>query len=75
MSAREFELLAYLAEHRGEALSREVLLRDVWGYSAVPNTRTVDVHIAWLRQKLESDPRSPEHILTVHGVGYSWRVF
>lgn len=74
MSSREFELLAYLVERRGEAISREVLLKDVWGYSAVPNTRTVDVHVAWLRQKLELNPRSPDYILTVHGVGYSFAV-
>jgi DNA-binding response OmpR family regulator len=46
------------------------LLHEVWGYQAVPYTRTVDVHIVWLRQKIEEDPRNPRHILTVHGQGY-----
>jgi two-component system alkaline phosphatase synthesis response regulator PhoP len=69
-SAKEFQLLRYLIEHEGETLSREVLLQEVWGYSSVPYTRTVDVHIAWLRQKLEEDPKQPKFILTVHGMGY-----
>ena len=69
-SAKEFQLLRYLIEHEGETLSREVLLQEVWGYSSVPYTRTVDVHIAWLRQKLEEDPKQPKYILTVHGLGY-----
>ena len=70
LSAKEFQLLRYLLEHRGETLSRETLLQEVWGYDKTPNTRTVDVHIAWLRQKLEKDPRNPEWIVTVHGFGY-----
>jgi two-component system, OmpR family, alkaline phosphatase synthesis response regulator PhoP len=70
LSAREFRLLAYLLAHRGATVSREELLRHVWGYDATPLTRTVDVHIAWLRQKLETNPRRPEWILTVHGLGY-----
>ena len=53
-------------------LSRGSLLQDVWGYSAMPSTRTVDVHVAWLRQKLEPNPRVPQHILTVHGLGYKF---
>jgi len=69
-SAKEFQLLRYLIEHEGETISREVLLQEVWGYSSVPFTRTVDVHIAWLRQKLEEDPKQPKFILTVHGLGY-----
>jgi len=72
LSAKEFHLLRYFIEHRGETLSRERLLSDVWGYSAVPSTRTVDVHVAWLRQKLERDPKQPELILTVHGLGYKF---
>ena len=72
LSAREFQLLRYLVEHRGEALSRERILSDVWAYDAVPATRTVDVHVAWLRQKLEANPRRPQHILTVHGLGYKF---
>ena len=70
LSAKEFQLLSYLAGHRGETLSREVLLREVWGYDATPSTRTVDVHVAWLRQKLEKDPKDPQLILTVVGLGY-----
>jgi two-component system alkaline phosphatase synthesis response regulator PhoP len=70
MSAREFLLLKYLIEHRGETLSREQLLNDVWGYHSMPSTRTVDVHVAWLRQKIEPNPRHPQFILTVHGLGY-----
>ena len=71
-SAKEFQLLRYLIDHRGETLSRETLLQEVWGYSAIPYTRTVDVHIAWLRQKLEDDPKQPQWVLTVHGVGYKF---
>jgi two-component system alkaline phosphatase synthesis response regulator PhoP len=70
ISAREFRLLRYFTEHRGEALSREELLQAVWGYDSAPTTRTVDVHVAWLRQKLEDDPKKPKWILTVHGIGY-----
>lgn len=72
VSAKEFQLLRYLIEHRGATLSRETLLQDVWGYTAMPSTRTVDVHIAWLRQKLEPNPRVPQFILTVHGMGYKF---
>ena len=72
LSAKEFQLLRYLIEHRGTTLSREQLLREVWGYGAPPNTRTVDVHIAWLRQKLEKDPKNPQWILTVVGLGYKF---
>jgi two-component system, OmpR family, alkaline phosphatase synthesis response regulator PhoP len=70
ISAREFRLLRYFTEHRGEALTREELLQAVWGYDSAPTTRTVDVHVAWLRQKLEDDPKKPQWILTVHGIGY-----
>jgi two-component system alkaline phosphatase synthesis response regulator PhoP len=72
LSAREFKLLRHFIEHRGATLSREELLSQVWGYQEMPLTRTVDVHVAGLRQKLESNPRSPEHILTVHGLGYKF---
>lgn len=72
VSAKEFQLLRYFIDHRGETLSRETLLQEVWGYSAVPYTRTVDVHIAWLRQKLEHDPKQPQWILTIHGLGYKF---
>ena len=72
LSAREFKLLRYFVEHRGAALSRDELLNEVWGYNAMPSTRTVDVHIAWLRQKIEDNPRHPRYILTVHGLGYKF---
>jgi two-component system alkaline phosphatase synthesis response regulator PhoP len=72
LSAREFKLLRYFIEHRGAALSRDELLNEVWGYNSMPSTRTVDVHVAWLRQKLEANPRYPEHLLTVHGIGYKF---
>jgi len=70
LSAREFQLLRYLAERRGQVVSRADLLKDVWGYSCAPLTRTVDVHITWLRQKLEADPKHPRYILTLRGTGY-----
>lgn len=72
LSAREFKLLCYFLEHRGAALTRDELLNEVWGYNAMPSTRTVDVHVAWLRQKLEANPKHPQYILTVHGMGYKF---
>ena len=72
LSAREFKLLRYFIEHRGATLSRDELLNEVWGYNAMPNTRTVDVHVAWLRQKLEAHPRRPQYIHTIHGLGYKF---
>jgi two-component system, OmpR family, alkaline phosphatase synthesis response regulator PhoP len=72
LSAREFKLLRYFIEHRGATVSRDELLNAVWGYDAMPFTRTVDVHVAWLRQKLEPNPRHPQFILTVHGMGYKF---
>ena len=72
VSAREFKLLKYFIEHRGATLSRDELLNEVWGYNAMPSTRTVDVHIAWLRQKLEANPRHPAYIHTIHGMGYKF---
>jgi two-component system, OmpR family, alkaline phosphatase synthesis response regulator PhoP len=70
LSSLELKLLRYLVEHRGELLSREELLDRVWGYDATAQTRTVDVHVASLRQKLERNPARPEFILTVHRLGY-----
>ncbi|MEZ5404255.1 MAG: response regulator transcription factor [Bryobacteraceae bacterium] len=70
LSAREFQLLRYLIEHRGETVARERLLTDVWGYRESTLTRTVDVHMTWLRQKLEENPRYPRYLLTVRGLGY-----
>jgi two-component system, OmpR family, alkaline phosphatase synthesis response regulator PhoP len=74
VSAREFKLLRYFIEHHGALLSRDELLNEVWGYNSMPSTRTVDVHVAWLRQKLEDNPRHPQYILTVHGLGYKFVV-
>jgi len=73
LSAREFQLLRYFIEHRGATLSRDELLKQVWGYSADMYTRTVDVHVASLRQKLEDDPKQPQFILTVQGLGYKFK--
>ena len=70
LSARELQLLKYLIDHRGLMVSRDELLHEVWGYEAMPSTRTVDVHVAWLRQKLEERPKYPQYILTVRGLGY-----
>jgi two-component system alkaline phosphatase synthesis response regulator PhoP len=70
LSAREYQLLAHLIEHRGETLSREQLLTEVWGYQTAISTRTVDVHMVWLRQKLEDNPKSPQYLLTLRGLGY-----
>ena len=72
LSAREYQLLRYFIEHRGATVSREELLNEVWGYDTTPTTRTVDVHVAWLRQKLEDNPKYPQFILTVHGLGYKF---
>ncbi len=72
MPAREYQLLRFLIEHRDAVHSRDELLDKVWGYDAMPTTRTVDVHIGLLRQKLEPNPRIPEFILTVHGLGYKF---
>ena len=71
LSAREFKLLRHFIAHRGATLSRDALLADVWGYDETPLTRTVDVHVAGLRQKVDN-PRSPEFIVTVHGLGYKF---
>jgi two-component system alkaline phosphatase synthesis response regulator PhoP len=72
LSAKEFHLLRYFIEHRGATVSRDELLHQVWGYQSTPSTRTVDVHVAWLRQKLETNPRIPQYILTLHGMGYKF---
>ena len=70
LSAREFEILRYLVRRRGEIVTRDQLLDEVWGYDSTPVTRTVDNHIARLRQKIEPDPSAPRHIITVHRIGY-----
>jgi len=73
LSAREFQLLRFLIEHEGEIVSREELLRQVWGLQHMPITRTVDVHMTWLRQKLEENPKYPRHLLTMRGLGYRFQ--
>jgi len=70
LKPREFELLRYLVQHPGQALTRERLLLHVWGYEFAGDTRTVDVHMRWLRGKIEPDPRAPTRLQTVRGVGY-----
>jgi two-component system alkaline phosphatase synthesis response regulator PhoP len=70
LAAKEFELLRYLVNRRGKVVSREELLESVWEYQPGVSSRTLDVHIAWLRQKLEENPATPKHIHTVRGVGY-----
>jgi len=72
LSVKEFQLLRHFIEHRGVVLSRDELLDQVWGYDATPVTRTVDVHVSWLRQKLEADPARPTFILTAHRRGYKF---
>ena len=73
LSPKEFELLAFLARNRGRAFTRDSLLEKVWGYDYTGDTRTVDVHIRWLRQNIEADPAHPQRLLTVRGFGYKLR--
>jgi DNA-binding response OmpR family regulator len=70
LKPKEFELLLFLARHAGMALSRDLLLDRVWGYEFAGGSRTVDVHVRWLREKVEADPANPQLIVTVRGVGY-----
>jgi DNA-binding response OmpR family regulator len=67
---KEFELLAFLARHKGMALSRDLILERVWGWTFDGNSRTVDVHVRWLREKIEDDPGNPQRIVTVRSIGY-----
>ena len=69
----EYKLLIYFLDNPDRVLTRDMILNSVWGYDAFPNTRTVDVHVVKLRQKLEDDATVPRHFLTVHGVGYRFR--
>jgi two-component system alkaline phosphatase synthesis response regulator PhoP len=71
-SSKEFDLLKYFLVHPGEALTRDRLLEEVWGYDKFPTTRTVDAHLVRLRQKLEAKPEDPRFFLTVHGTGYKF---
>ena len=70
LSPKEFDLLVFLAKNKGLVFSREQLLEKVWGYDFAGDSRTVDVHIRWLRQKIEADPANPRHFITVRGTGY-----
>jgi len=70
LKPKEFDLLAFLAQNRGHVYSRDVLLERVWDYDYSGGTRTVDVHIRWLREKIEIDPSQPKHLLTIRGIGY-----
>lgn len=70
LAQKEFQLLHYLVERRGTVVSREEILREVWSYSHEASTRTIDVHIAWLRQKIEDNTQYPRHIHTIRGKGY-----
>ncbi len=70
LSHKEFELLAALVRNKGSVLSRDLLLEQVWGFDHVGDNRTVDVHVRWLREKIEDDPSDPQRIVTVRGVGY-----
>jgi DNA-binding response OmpR family regulator len=70
LKPKEYELLEFFAEHKGQMLSREFILERVWGWDFIGDSRTVDVHVRWLRQKIEEDPSSPVRIVTVRGGGY-----
>lgn len=72
LNPKEFELLAFLMGNAGQVISREQVLRKVWGYDYIGNARTVDVHMRWLRQKLEDDAENPVHLVTVRGYGYKF---
>jgi DNA-binding response OmpR family regulator len=72
LSPREFKIIKYFVEHRGEVVTRDQLLDAVWGYDSLPLTRTVDMHIAKLRQKIEELPSDPRYIITIHRVGYKF---
>ena len=67
---KEFELLSHFIRHAGLALSRDQILEKVWGYEYIGDSRTVDVHVRWLREKIEHDPSKPETIITIRGTGY-----
>ncbi len=70
LASKEIQLLRYLIDHRGKVVSRDEILESVWEYQTGVSSRTIDVHVAWLRQKLEDNPQNPKHIHTVRGVGY-----
>jgi DNA-binding response OmpR family regulator len=70
LTPKEFDLLAFLVRNKGLVFSREQLLEKVWGYDYAGDTRTIDVHVRWLRRKIEADPQQPRHLITIRGVGY-----
>lgn len=70
LKPKEFDLIEFLARHKGQVLSRELILERVWGWEFTGGSRTVDVHIRWLREKIEKDPASPDRIITIRGAGY-----
>jgi DNA-binding response OmpR family regulator len=70
LKPKEFDLLTFMAQHKGQVLTREIILEKVWGWDYVGDSRTVDVHVRWLREKIEPDPASPRRIVTVRGSGY-----
>jgi DNA-binding response OmpR family regulator len=70
LKPKEFELLLFLAHHQGQVLSRDQLMEQVWGWSFSGGSRTVDVHVRWLREKIETNPAHPDRLITVRGVGY-----
>jgi two-component system OmpR family response regulator len=70
LTPKEFDLLAFLARNKGFVFSREQLLEKVWGYDYAGDTRTIDVHVRWLRRKIEEDPQQPRHLITIRGIGY-----
>jgi DNA-binding response OmpR family regulator len=70
LKPKEYELLLFLAQHRGQVMTREFVLERVWGWDYIGDSRTVDVHVRWLREKIEADPATPKRIITVRGAGY-----
>jgi two-component system alkaline phosphatase synthesis response regulator PhoP len=72
LTGKEYDILRLMIRHRGEVISRDRMLNEIWGYDAYPATRTVDTHIVKLRQKLEDDPAEPKHILSIYGEGYKF---
>ena len=74
LTPKEFDLLVFVMKNKNRVMSRDYLLEKVWGYDFAGDTRTVDVHIRWLRQKIEKDPANPQRLITVRGVGYKFEV-
>ena len=70
LKPKEYDLLLFLARNRGQVLSRDLIMERVWGWDFTGGSRTVDVHVRWLREKIEKDPATPERIITIRGIGY-----